>query len=82
MDATALNNDDRRAPLDGDQAHREGFTLEDNPFQGRGFDDRLAPEWASDWQFRHRFALDNGLHAEIGRVACLQYLRDSRTRWV
>ncbi|WP_037317832.1 hypothetical protein [Ruegeria halocynthiae] len=44
-------------------------------------DDRLAADWRRDWEARHRFALDNGLHADVGRVACLQYLRNTRTNW-
>ena len=81
MDPLAYSNEISRAPEFGDMAHEQGFTLEDNPFLGDLADDRLAGDWARDWEARHRFALDNGLHAEVGRVACLQYLRNSRTSW-
>lgn len=81
MDPTAYENDNMRAPEDGGTAHREGFTLDDNPFLDGISDDRFASNWASEWALRHRFAKDHGLHAEIGRVACLQHMRDSRTSW-
>ncbi|MEM8976177.1 MAG: hypothetical protein AAGD43_29265 [Pseudomonadota bacterium] len=81
IDAIAIMNDTAAAPKDGACAHREGFTLEDNPYFGCRSDDRLATDWASEWELRHRFAMDNGLHAEIGRVACLQHMRDSRVSW-
>lgn len=81
MDAIAFENDNARAPADGGMAHRQGFTLDDNPYLGGLSDDRFASDWESEWELRHRFAMDNGLHAEVGRVACLQYMRDSRVSW-
>ena len=55
----------RYVPFNGDQAHRLGFCLLDNPWADH---EPGWKRWVDDWRFRHKHALPTAPDAEGGRL--------------